>query len=123
MKRSNDALRYLQDQMPARRELIESGRVRVTPPVEIRRRLAKLLSEGFPRSLPPAPMGDLEGNETMTIGGCRGHVCSVCGDPIQDDAALSVEYLYSTGTYHFHGQCNDLWLEERQRPVKRTKSL
>lgn len=34
MKRSSETLRYFQDLMPARRELLESGRVRVEKPEE-----------------------------------------------------------------------------------------
>lgn len=119
MKRSSDALRYLQDQMPARRELIASGQVRVVPALEIRKRLAKLFAEGFPRSLPAAPLGDLQGNETMAIGGCQGHICSVCEEIIRDGAELSIEFRYSTGTYHFHKECNELWIEGRHRPIRR----
>jgi hypothetical protein len=87
---------------------------------EICFRLVELSRSGLPREMPGAPVGQLQGRETMLIASCRGHRCSVCETTITgEDAALSIEYRYPTGTVHFHARCHELWDEERHRPIRR----
>jgi len=86
---------------------------------EIIRRLHDAFRSGvIPRVLPAAPVGDLEGRETMIANGGRGQLCSACGariGPLEE----SMEYRYTSVTTRFHGHCDALYLAERQKPLPR----
>ena len=81
----------------------------------------KLKSPTFPRSVPAAPFGELEGRETMRVGVGVGKICSGCDETVEVDEAPATEFRYGDGggVYRFHNSCWKIWDEERHRPIQR----
>jgi hypothetical protein len=83
------------------------------------------LHEGFksgaiPKSLPAAVPGDLQGHQTVIVGGGRGQQCTACREMIPATDHGSVEYRYPHVTTRFHRHCAELWDTERHTPPRRT---
>jgi len=76
----------------------------------------KIRTYTLPRSMPPAPSGDLAGSEAMRSPQGR-RSCSACGHRIRPGEQGAIEYEYADrSVYRFHSRCNAIWLEElRQR--------
>jgi hypothetical protein len=81
----------------------------------------KLKSPTFPRSLPSAPVGQLEGRETIRVGAGVGRICNGCDEAINhEEAPIAPEYAYEADVYRFHESCWKIWNEERHRPIRRS---
>ena len=88
----------------------------------IRKKLStKFRANQLPRSLPNAlRLSTLEGFEPMTINGGRGKRCCVCDEMITGTDEGSWEFTYPGGhSYAFHQRCEELWQDERQKPLLR----
>lgn len=86
---------------------------------EIIAKLHEAFRAGLPRSMPSAPQGELLGRETIIINGGRGQRCSACTEMIGSADEGSIEYYYPTMVVRLHRHCNDLWMVEREKPVRR----
>ena len=88
----------------------------------IRQKLSeKFRANQLPRSVPNAlHPTELAGFEPVTINGGRGQRCCVCDEMITRMDEGSLEFRYPDGrAFAFHERCEQLWLEERNRPHPR----
>jgi len=86
--------------------------------------IVQRLHEGFrsgaiPRSMPIRPVRDLQGLETVVVNGGHGQLCSACGERIGLFEQGSIEYRYPAVATWFHQHCGELWLAEREKPLRR----
>lgn len=83
----------------------------------------KLKSPSFPRGLPAAPVGELQGRETMQIGVGVGKRCSGCDESIgADESALATQFQYGVGeVFRLHELCWKIWQEEVHAPITQVR--
>jgi hypothetical protein len=90
--------------------------VRIFDEAALREHIRALLrAHKLPRDLPPPPVGELQGRETMRLGAGHGRTCSICEHQIPHSDATSVEYAYPSGVVRFDSRCDGIWTEERRR--------
>lgn len=89
----------------------------------IREKLAeKFRTHVLPRSMPNAlHSSTLEGFEAMVeIDGGAGHRCCVCDEMITQTDEGAWQFRYPDRSYAFHQRCEQLWQEERHKPLPRS---
>lgn len=75
----------------------------------------------LPQTLPAAPIGELQGRETMRVNAGRGKPCSACDQIISPLEMGSIEFEYASGqVVRFHAVCHEVWDEERRSPRPRS---